>query len=330
MNEISRAVEGTPEWVIDVRRKHMNTGNRKARPGTGQRRAGGRPVRNTVSGSRPGSGAAASRCITLGDGMEIPMLYKDRSVVAIDKPAGWMLAPDSWNRTGRNLQLALTSSIQNGDFWARSQAIRFLRFVHRLDADTSGVMVFARHPGAVAAYSRLFRDRKIEKHYLAVIHGTPPSETWTCEASLTTKPGMPKRMRVAPPQRPPRGNSEDEDDPDEARVLDARTEFRLLATNRTHSLVLARPTTGRTHQIRVHLASIKRPVVGDVLYGSADGDGSRPFPLGLRAIQLDYSDPFTRRHVRIRAEVKAFLEAFGFTLDFDWQSMRMRSRADGT
>ena len=76
--------------------------------------------------------------ITLPNGLVIPVIYEDRSVLVIDKPAGWLLIPDSWDQTGRNLQLAITSSINGGDFWARSRQIRFLRYVHRLDAETTG------------------------------------------------------------------------------------------------------------------------------------------------------------------------------------------------
>src|SRR5262245_3231862 len=111
--------------------------------------------------------------IELPDGTRIPILYEDRSVLAIDKPSGWMLAPDSWEQTGRNLQLALNSSINAGDFWARSRNLKFLRFVHRLDADTSGVLLLAKSSGALRALSELIESRRVEKLYLAVVHGIP-------------------------------------------------------------------------------------------------------------------------------------------------------------
>ena len=284
-------------------------------------------------GEHPGRGRGAAKTgsanvIVLGDGTEFPIIYKDRAIIGIDKLPGWMLAPDSWDRTGRNLQLALNSSIQAGDFWARSQQIRFLRFIHRLDADTSGVILFARHPGAVEAYSRLFRERTIEKHYLAIVEGVPSHEHWTCEAPLIADAGLPKRMRVATRRDRPKAGAEP--GPDDPRVMEARTDFELLATAGGLSLLLARPATGRTHQIRVHLASAKMIVVGDALYGSRNVGSARPYPLALRAIQLAFQDPFTRRPVRIRAGVDPFLSAFGFALDFDWQSMKMRSRADRT
>src|SRR5262249_26895261 len=101
--------------------------------------------------------------IELPTGERIPILYEDRSVVAVDKPRGWMLVPSSWQKTNRNLQMALTSSIAAGDFWARSRNLKFLRFVHRLDADTTGILLLAKSPGAVDAFGDLFEDRRMEK-----------------------------------------------------------------------------------------------------------------------------------------------------------------------
>src|SRR5213594_2013263 len=92
---------------------------------------------------------AKSNDIELPTGESIPILYEDRSVMAIDKPRGWMLAPFSWQKTSRNLQAALASSIAAKDFWARSRGLKYLRFVHRLDADTSGVLLLGKSVGAV-------------------------------------------------------------------------------------------------------------------------------------------------------------------------------------
>src|SRR5437667_5190696 len=90
--------------------------------------------------------------IELPTGETLPILYEDRSVMAIDKPRGWMLVPFSWQKTDRNLQAALTSSIAAKDFWARSRSLKFLRAVHRLDADTSGILLLAKSPGAVRTF----------------------------------------------------------------------------------------------------------------------------------------------------------------------------------
>src|SRR5213593_2394252 len=90
--------------------------------------------------------------IELSKGDLIPILYEDRSILAIDKPAGWMLVPVSWQKTKRNLQAALLSSIAAGHFWARSRNIKFFRHVHRLDAETSGILLFAKSMGALDAF----------------------------------------------------------------------------------------------------------------------------------------------------------------------------------
>jgi 23S rRNA pseudouridine1911/1915/1917 synthase len=98
--------------------------------------------------------------VELPTGERFPILYEDRSVLAIDKPAGWMLVPFSWQKTGRNLQAALASSIAAGDFWARSRNLRFLRFVHRLDAETSGILLLAKSPGAVRSFGEMFEGQE--------------------------------------------------------------------------------------------------------------------------------------------------------------------------
>src|SRR6185369_4387492 len=101
---------------------------------------------------------AKPKNIELPTGEQIAVLYEDRSVIAIDKPRGWMLVPGSWQKTNRNLQMALTSSIAAGDFWARSRNLKFLRHLHRLDADTSGILLFGKSMGAVKTYGDLFES----------------------------------------------------------------------------------------------------------------------------------------------------------------------------
>jgi 23S rRNA pseudouridine1911/1915/1917 synthase len=255
--------------------------------------------------------------IELRTGEKIAILYEDRSVIAIDKPRDWMLVPFSWQKTNRNLQAALTSSIAAGDFWARSRGLRFLRFVHRLDADTTGILLFAKSQGAVVSYGALFESRKMEKTYLAVVDGKPKQPEWNCRLKIGQDAKQRGRMRV-----------------DERHGKEAETHFRVLQTAEKTALVKARPLTGRTHQIRVHLAESGHPIFGDELYGSsesakdqhqrearrdrdsaASAQSSELCPhLGLRSVGLDYADPFTHRRVEIRAPIEAFMREYGFEL----------------
>src|SRR5580693_3713156 len=112
---------------------------------------------------------AKPNSIELPDCHPIRILYEDRTAIAVDKPPGWMLVPHTWQRTDWNLQAAITSSIAVGDFWARSRNLKFLRHIHRLDADTTGVLLFGKSPGALETFSDLFEGRKMEKTYLAIV-----------------------------------------------------------------------------------------------------------------------------------------------------------------
>ncbi|MCL4176836.1 MAG: RluA family pseudouridine synthase [Verrucomicrobia bacterium] len=233
------------------------------------------------------------------DRTRIPILYEDTAVLAIDKPAGWLLVPFSWQRTERNLQAAITSSIAGGEYWAQSRGLKFLRFVHRLDGETTGVLLFAKSLGAVETYSELFESRQMRKTYLAVVRGVPRQTSWNCRAKLSPDPQMNGRMRVDS-----RGGKE------------AETQFLLLQSVGDCSLVEATPVTGRTHQIRIHLRESGHPVVGDPLYGPGTDESRaglrRRFPLGLRSVRLTYTDPFRQRPVDIQAPDERFLRAFGF------------------
>ena len=234
--------------------------------------------------------------IELNTGIRIPILYEDRAVLAIDKPPGWMLIPHSWDRTNRNLQLALRSSINAGDRWARSRGLKFLRFVHRLDAETTGVLLFAKSRGALRTFTELFASRKMLKVYLAVVRGIPSRNRWECELSLAPDPKSIGRMKIDPRNGKP-----------------AKTCFQVLQTQANTTLVEARPLTGRTHQIRVHLAAAGHAVVGDRLYPeSVDPRRSATTELALRGISLTYIDPFLRRQVCIQAPDAEFKKRFGF------------------
>jgi RluA family pseudouridine synthase len=227
--------------------------------------------------------------IELFDGTCVPILYEDRSVLAIDKPAGWLLVPESWKNTSRNLQRELMLSLSAGEFWARSRNLKYIRFIHRLDSETSGVLLLAKSPGALTALSELFETRLVRKKYLAVVDGIPKETSWECDLKLSPEPGAKGFVRV-----------------DERNGKEAQTAFRVLRSAGGKTLIEASPMTGRTHQIRVHLAAAGYPVFGDQLYGGTRGDFS------LRAVELSYTDPFQKRPVRVMAPTDEFLRRFHF------------------
>ena len=247
---------------------------------------------------------AKPNCIELSGHARIQILYEDRSVLAIDKPAGWMLVPFTWQRTDRNLQAAITSSIGAGHFWARSRMLRFLKHIHRLDADTTGILLFAKSPGALHSIADLFEGRRMEKVYLAVTRHAPRESAWTCRLALGPDPDQIGRVRA------------------DRHGKEAETDFRVIASAGGKHLIEARPHTGRTHQIRVHLAAAGCEICGDDLYGEAEKE-----PLALRAVGLAYRDPFTHAEVGIRAAHDAFIEANGFAAGIyrvAFQSIRAR------
>jgi 23S rRNA pseudouridine1911/1915/1917 synthase len=234
--------------------------------------------------------------VELGDGTRIAVLYEDRSVLALDKPPGWMLVPYSWQKTSLNLQAALISSIAAGQFWARSRGIKFLRHIHRLDAGTTGVLLFAKSRGALDTFGDLFESRRMEKVYLGVVRGEPKQPAWVCKLKLAPDPRRIGRHCV-----------------DARHGKESETHFKRIECRGGCSLIEARPVTGRTHQIRVHLAEAGLPIVGDELYGPVPpGKRGGGESIALRAVSLAYTDPFTRRHVSIQAPTAAFLAQHGF------------------
>jgi 23S rRNA-/tRNA-specific pseudouridylate synthase len=153
--------------------------------------------------------------------------------------------------------------------------------------------LLAKSPGAVETFGGLFESRRMAKTYLAVVRGAPKEAEWTCRLKLGPDLRMRGRMRV---------------DPREGK--DSETSFRVLQPGRYTSLVEARPLTGRTHQIRVHLAEGGLPIVGDELYGADPPKAREEF--GLRAVELSYTDPFTKRAVRIVAPSAPFCREYRF------------------
>lgn len=200
--------------------------------------------------------------------LPLDIVFEDDWLIVVDKPAGMPVHPGPGHphSTLVNAVLGLRPQV--------SAVGGILRpgLVHRLDKDTSGLIVLAKTDVAHVVLSRHFKTRQFTKQYQALVHGTLSPESAIIDAPIGRDPANRKRMAVV----------------DSAR--NARTTYTTLARYSKHTLARVAPETGRTHQIRVHFASIGHSLVGDVLYGRADPDLGRHF---LHADRIGFRHPIS-------------------------------------
>ncbi len=213
--------------------------------------------------------------------IELHIAYEDEHLLVVDKPAGLVVHPGAGRRTG-TLVHGLLGRAAGGPEERPG-------IVHRLDRDTSGLMVVARSEEAYRRLQALVRGRKLERRYLALVRGRPRSRRGRIEAPIGRDRLDPTRMSL------------DTDSPREA-----VTRFEVVEFLPEHAVLSVRLETGRTHQIRVHLAAIGLPVVGDPVYGVPGLGLERQF---LHAAGLAFPHPITGERVETESPLPPDLAA---------------------
>jgi RluA family pseudouridine synthase len=201
----------------------------------------------------------------------VTILYQDEFLLAVNKPAGLPTLPDGYQRDAPCLIDLLNQQFDR--VWV----------VHRLDRDTSGVIVFARTAEVHRALNIAFDSRQIHKVYHAIVIGTPEWDEHLIDLPL--RPDGDRRHRTVI---------------DRARGKPALTRVRVLERFAQHTLIEAQPETGRTHQIRVHLAALDLPLAGDGLYGGKDA-AALIQRSALHARSIEFTHPVTHEAVALAA-----------------------------
>ncbi len=206
--------------------------------------------------------------------MELRIAWEDEHLLVVDKPAGIVVHPAPGHATGTLVHGLVGQFVAGGDEPERPG------IVHRLDRDTSGLLVVARSPEAHRRLQSLLRRRDLKREYLALVVGRPRSRTGRIEAPIGRDRTNPLRHSL-----------------DTAKPRDAVTYFEVEELLPRHTVLRVSLETGRTHQIRVHLAAIGLPVAGDPTYG-------RPAELGLErqflhAARIAFPHPITEEHVDV-------------------------------
>ena len=201
------------------------------------------------------------------ESIEFGVVYEDEDIAVVDKPAGLVVHPGAGNQDGT----LVSGLLARYDLASVGDPMR-PGIVHRLDRETSGLLIVARTQRAYESLVDALSTHAVERHYIAVVRGVPSASRGTIDAPIGRSPRSPTRMAVRTGGR------------------ESRTHYEVVETFDDAARLAVDLETGRTHQIRVHLAAIDHPVLGDYVYGRADDRVGRPF---LHAAALEFTHPVT-------------------------------------
>lgn len=233
---------------------------------------------------------------------DIPLhiLFEDEEVIVINKPAGMLVHPVLHVSRGTlvNALLFHCPDLRSVEAGGRPG------IVHRLDRDTSGVMVVAKTSRSKTSLMKQFRDRKVHKTYLALVYGVPKEKEGVLEDPIGRS--LHNRQKMATFSKPARRGN--------VRIREARTRYFVKESSKEFALIEAKPETGRTHQIRVHLAHLGHPIVGDTVYTRRKAPEWAPRQM-LHAKSIKFKHPGTGQTVQFEAPVpEDFKRALEFTI----------------
>lgn len=189
------------------------------------------------------------------ESIPLRIAYEDTAMLIVDKPAGLVVHPSAGHATGTLVHALLGRARDSGQPLGSIAGVERPGIVHRLDKDTSGLLLVAKTDAAQASLMRQFGERSIGKQYLALVRGAPPASRGRVEAPVGRDPRDRQRMAVV------------------ANGRESVTDYEMLGEGGGYTLLALHPRTGRTHQIRAHLAYLHLPIAGDLRYGGGIGPG---------------------------------------------------------
>jgi 23S rRNA pseudouridine1911/1915/1917 synthase len=219
------------------------------------------------------------------EAIPLEIIYEDDDVVAINKPAGMVVHPAYGNTSGTLVNAALSRWPQMKRITGEDRA----GIIHRLDKDTSGVIVLAKTSAALKSVQGQFKARTVSKTYIALVDGIPPTPTGVIDAAIGRDPRQRKQMGVVRNGRK------------------AVTHYTIIETFDEHALLKLEPQTGRTHQLRVHLKWLGYPIVADKVYGRRKVSVICP-RMFLHAVTLEIDSPSTGARLHFSAPLPGELE----------------------